>query len=146
MSAILPAERVQLARNLMISHLTLHKLEGSHRLTELFSVVYVLYREVKCRLHEPIDGERAVVRSKARTIYPRGPPLRTSRSRSRPDIRTDTPLSTLPKTFSAQTKFVTKVWGKRTNHVGLRSPRKLAHKCHFHACQPCQVFGASKIP
>ena len=53
MSAILPAERVQSARNLVISHRTLHQLEGSHRLTKLFTVMYVLYGKVKCRLHEP---------------------------------------------------------------------------------------------
>jgi hypothetical protein len=53
MSAILPDERFQLARILMISYFTLHQLEGSHRLAKLFTVVYVLYRKVKCRLHEP---------------------------------------------------------------------------------------------
>jgi hypothetical protein len=32
---------------------TLHQLEGSDRLTKLFTVVYILYRMIKSRLHEP---------------------------------------------------------------------------------------------
>ena len=31
----------------------MHQLEGSHRLTKLFTVMYVLYGIIKCRLHEP---------------------------------------------------------------------------------------------
>jgi len=53
MSAILPAEQVQSSRNLIISQRTLHQLEGSHRLTKLFTVMYVLYGMIKSRLHEP---------------------------------------------------------------------------------------------
>src|SRR5216684_6115338 len=43
--------------------------------------------------------------SETRTVYPRGPPLRTSLSRSRPDMRTDAPLLTLPNMFPVQDSF-----------------------------------------
>ena len=87
--------------------LTLHQLEGPHWLAELFTVVYVLDRKVKRRLHEPeVNCQMVISHPKTRTVcYPRGPPLRTSLSRSKPDMRTDAPLLTLPKTFSAQIAF-----------------------------------------
>ena len=95
---------------------TLHQLEGSHWPAKLFAVVYVLYRKVKCRLHEPqVDCQAVISRSETRTGYPRGPPLSTSLSRSKPDMRTDAPSLTLPKTFSAQIAFSACYRGKRAN-------------------------------
>ena len=79
--------------------------------------MYVLYRIVKCRLHEPhvgLSGGLSVIQRHGQG-YPRGPPLRTSLSRSRPDMRTDAPLLTLPKTFSAQMTFSACYRGKRVD-------------------------------
>jgi hypothetical protein len=68
--------------------------------------VYVLHRKVKRRLHEPkVDRQVVINHARTRTGYPRGPPLRTSLSKSKPDMRTDAPLLMLPKTFSAQIAF-----------------------------------------
>ncbi len=88
---------------------TLHQLESPDRLAKLFTIVDIFYCMVKSCLHEP-GASRQWVADDQDTVssYPSGPPLRTSLSRSKPDIRTDAPLLTPPRTFSAQDAFGTR--------------------------------------
>ena len=87
---------------------TLHQLELSNRLAKLFPIMHILDCYVERSLHEPVS---AVNQCEYRwetdvNTYPRGPPLSTSRARSRPDMRTFAPPFTGPSTFSGACQSV----------------------------------------
>jgi hypothetical protein len=84
---------------------TLHQLEGADGVAELLPLVDIGYGEVKGRLHQPgyptlVNKPRHGGHLESGETNPRGPPLSTKRSKSRPDMRTAAPLSTCPRTFS----------------------------------------------
>lgn len=107
---------------------TLHKLEGAYWLAELLSLMYVFNGIVKGRLHQAYTQWSITILEKPQRLwrtYPRGPPLRTSRSRSSPDISTFTPPSTGPSTFASGTKHSSKT----SSHVSLPRIPTLSSFC-----------------
>ena len=84
--------------------LSLHQLKRPDLLVELFPRMGIFESEVKGSLHDPtsqlLDPFPTPKRKRGRGTYPNGPPLRTSLSRSSPDINTAAPPPTLPNTFS----------------------------------------------
>lgn len=87
-----------------VGDLALHKLERPDRLAELLALVDVGESDLRSGVsQQSSSGKRRERTSKAACMSPKGPPARTSRSRSRPDMRTPAPPLRGPRTFSSGT-------------------------------------------
>lgn len=85
----------------------------------------VVQSKIQSSLHDPTTLQLMILdlkRDERKEAYPRGPPPRTSLSRSRPDISTAAPPPTLPNTFSTPISTVLSISQQQWTH-----PRVFRH-------------------